>query len=88
MLFSTVYRIVPLVAAVSLAAPTTDGSELASERIDITPRSGERTATVYSGSSCSGTDLGVLSAGIFNGEHSGCSNTGSAARSYYLYYDC
>jgi hypothetical protein len=44
------------------------------------------TASLFSGSNCDGTQ--VASAGIFSGEHSGCTNLGSPARSYYLYFNC
>ncbi|KAK1753651.1 hypothetical protein QBC47DRAFT_415421 [Echria macrotheca] len=44
------------------------------------------TADLFSGSNCDGNK--VSHAGIFSGEHSGCTNLNSPARSYYLYFNC
>ncbi|KAK3690531.1 hypothetical protein B0T22DRAFT_481704 [Podospora appendiculata] len=44
------------------------------------------TADFFASSDCTGSR--VLHAGIFSGEHSGCSDMPSTANSYYLYYNC
>ncbi|PGH12964.1 hypothetical protein AJ79_03937 [Helicocarpus griseus UAMH5409] len=123
--------ILPMLATLAIGAPLNETPTEAG----LVVRSGDRQASVYSGSGCSGVTLGadrnfgcggtchqtsspifsillvqenvgnpkptaslfagrncdgeqVASAGIFAGEHSGCTNLGKGAYSYYLYYDC
>ncbi|KAK4233653.1 hypothetical protein C8A03DRAFT_38626 [Achaetomium macrosporum] len=44
------------------------------------------TADLFSGTNCDGTK--VAHAGIFSGEHAGCTNLDTPARSYFLFFDC
>jgi hypothetical protein len=44
------------------------------------------TASLFAGTNCDGAV--VAKAGIFSGEHSGCTDLKNPARSYYLYFNC